>query len=282
MGSFTIGLRILKICLIFIFMYFSIGTYVLFTKTPNYIFPNISLLSKTEELSNFKLFDSSQNELLIREYGESEEKCLIFLSGQHGGIKQYENKLFNIFKKNNFKVFSISYPGQDGAIGQVKNISSLLTLTTSAVNRISLQCPPNKTIVYGRSLGATVAIYSIKESRISGIILESVAPSLSIAIRNYLNEKWYFNPLNILPIEQLISKNYNLKEPLSLLKNRPVSIFQGSNDSQTPLNQLQEHWTYNNNVSLHIIKGATHSNTYTQGITEIIKVANNMMTEPKS
>lgn len=272
--------RILLACSFLVCVYFSIGAYILYAQIPRYLFPNIVLTSKTEELHKFEFYDSLKNELLVREYGQSEDQCIVFFPGRHGGVKKYEETLFKAFQKNNFKVFSISYSGQDGAIGQVDNIASLIKLITDAMRAISLNCPPEKTIIYGRSLGATVAVHSIGKTKVAGVILEGVAPSLSIAVNNYLNSKWYLSPLKILPIELLLPKNYDLSEPLSILIATPVSIFQGANDSQTPLSQLQQSWSYGNNVSLHVVKSGEHSNTYIQATNEIVKVSKSILVQP--
>jgi pimeloyl-ACP methyl ester carboxylesterase len=272
--------RILLTCSFLVCAYFSIGAYLLYAQIPRYLFPNIVLTSKTEELHKFEFYDSLKNELLVREYGQSEDQCIVFFPGRHGGVKKYEENLFKAFKKNNFRVFSISYSGQDGAIGQVGNIASLIKLITDAIRTISLNCPPEKTIIYGRSLGATVAVHSLGKTKVAGVILEGVAPSLSIAVNNYLNSKWYLSPMRILPIELLLPKNYDLSDPLSILIATPVSIFQGTNDSQTPLSQLQQSWNYGNNVSLHIVKKGTHSDTYIQATNEIVKVAKSMLVQP--
>ena len=247
---------------------------------PRYLFPNIVLTSKTQELHKFEFYDSFKNELLVREYGGSEDQCIIFFPGRHGGVKKYEETLFKTFQTNYFKVFSISYSGQDGAIGQVHDIEVLVQLITDAMKAISLKCPPERTIIYGRSLGATVAAHSVRETEVSGVILESVAPSLSVAVNNYLNSKWYLSPLRALPISTLLPRDYDLSEPLSLLVTTPVSIFQGTNDSQTPLSQLQQSWNYGDNVLLHEVKSSEHSNTYIQATNEIVKVAKSMLVQP--
>ena len=274
--------RTILIFLLLIFVYFSVGAYLLCTQIPYFLFPDIALTSKTEELKKFRLSDTSKNELLIREYGKSEKQCIIFFPGRHGGIKKYEKTFFKILNDNNFKVFSISYSGQDGAMGEVNNIASLINLITDAIKEISLRCPPKKTIIYGRSLGATIAAYSAEKTKVSGVILESVSPSLSLAIKNHLNSKWYLRPLKILPINIILPKNYELVKPLSLLISMPVSIFQGTNDLETPLSQLQQSWVYSDNVSLHTIKTGVHSNTYIKATNKIVKVAEAMLQQPKS
>lgn len=244
---------------------------------PRYLFPKIPLTSKTAELNKLEFYDSSNNELLVREYGQSNEPCIIFFSGRHGGVKKYEDSLFSAFQRNGFKVFSISYPGQDGATGRVDSLTTLIELTNDAIRTISIRCSPEKSIVYGRSLGATVATYSLRDTKVSGIILEGVAPSLSIAVQNHLNSKWYLSPLQILPTDLLLQKDYKLSESLSLLKATPVSIFQGVNDTQTPLRQLKKSWDYGDNVSLHVVKKGQHSNAYVEAEDEIIAVAKRML-----
>jgi hypothetical protein len=108
--------RILLVCSLLICAYFFIGAYLLYAQMPRYLFPHIALTSKTEELHKFKFYDSFKNELLVREYGQSREQCILFFPGRHGGVKKYEKNLFKSFQNNNFKVFSISYSGQDGAL----------------------------------------------------------------------------------------------------------------------------------------------------------------------
>jgi hypothetical protein len=87
--------------------YFFIGAYLLHEKMPNLLFPNITLINKTHEVSTYEFSDSENNGLIIREYGQSNINCLIFFPGQHGGVERYEQEIFTSFQKNNFKVFSI-------------------------------------------------------------------------------------------------------------------------------------------------------------------------------
>ncbi|MEW6995210.1 hypothetical protein AADZ84_13195 [Colwelliaceae bacterium MEBiC 14330] len=115
-----------------------------------------------------------------------------------------------------------------------------------------------------------------------GVILESAAPSLSVAINHYLTSKWYLNPLQALPIKALLVKDYALSEPLSLFINTPVSIFQGTDDIKTPLHQIQKDWNYGENVTLQEVKTGRHSNTYIQATNEIVKVANYMLKQPST
>jgi len=269
--------RFLIFILLFISAYFSIGAYLLHEKMPTLLFPPFALIDKTHELSKYELSDSANNGLIIREYGKLNKNCLIFFPGQHGGVERYEEEIFTSFQKNNFTVFAISYSGQDGAKGYVDNISSLVELINKAMIKISTKCPASKTIAYGRSMGATVAAYAMVDQKISGLILESVAPSLSLAVKNHLRSKWSLAPLSLLPISKLLPSEYKLSDLLSLLKETPVAIFQGTHDTKTPLLQLENAWNYNANVSLHIVENSLHSNTHIKAKNEILKVAKSMV-----
>ncbi len=270
-------IRIVYVCLFTIFSYFSIGAYILQNQMPSFIFPLIPLEREASEIKKLELNDSSKNGILIREYGQFEKSCMVFFPGQRGGIHSYEKKLFSSFQKNEFKVFSISYSGQDGAKGRVNEIASLLELISDAMDIILLECSPKNTIVYGRSLGATIAAYTTSKLKLSGLILEGASPSLSIAISNYVNSIWYLKPLGLLPIYRLLPNDYKLKKPLSLLTEIPISIFQGAYDKKTLLKQLQQEWGYGANVYLHIVKNGNHSTTYIQALDEIISVAKSMV-----
>jgi predicted esterase len=143
--------------------------------------------------------------------------------------------------------------------------------------KISTKCSASKTIAYGRSMGATIAAHSMANQKIAGLILESAAPSLSIAVNNHLRSKWYLTPLSLLPISTLLPSEYKLSGLLSLLKETPIAIFQGTHDTKTPLNQLENTWNYNANVSLHTVENGLHSNTHIKAQEEILKVAKSMV-----
>jgi pimeloyl-ACP methyl ester carboxylesterase len=264
------------------FLYFSTGVYVLSQKLPYYIFPKVNLKQiNTNEVQQFSFYDASKNELLVREYGYSTAQCIVFFPGQHAGVNSYERNMFSDFVRNNFKVFSISYPGQDGAKGEVTTIASLTALITQAMLAISLQCEPASIVVYGRSLGGTIAAVSmsklINKINVSGLILESVSPSLSVSIKNNLHDNWYLQALSLLPIAYLVPNDYKLNALLNSLNNIPVVIFQGDMDVKTPLHQLITPLNDSKNVNLIVIQSGGHSDTYIKAKNDIISAAHSML-----
>lgn len=257
--------------------YFLVGVYVLSAKIPRVLFPQVVLKDNTSEQFKFSVVDTDKNELLVRQYGETNQPCVIFFPGQHGGALKYEQNIFTEFNKHGFTVFSLSYPGQDNAQGQVDDIASLVELIATAISQVSARCEPQQVIIYGRSLGATVASFSHVETTISGIILESVAPTLSGAINHQLKRRWYLAPLTLLPVKLLIPNDYSLFKPLTNSKHIPVSIFQGKDDAITPLSDLLLHWKKNEGVVLHQVKKGTHGNTYQLAMSDIINTAKSML-----
>ncbi|MDP2560607.1 alpha/beta hydrolase [Psychrobium sp. 1_MG-2023] len=269
--------RLLFIGLLLTLTYFSAGAYLLVNQLPAYLFPSTELTVKSTELAQFKVTDPFNNELVVREYGAADGQCIVFFPGRHGGVKRYEQELITPLNNRHFKVFMISYPGQDGAAGHLKSILQLVNLIDNAILSIEVKCSPKRTIFWGRSLGATLAAYTAQRVTVRGLILEGVSPSLSLAVENFLGSKWYLTPLKLLPIAELLPHDYKLQHSFSALNQMPINIFQGTNDLQTPLSQLQQRWRYGENVSLHIVKGGSHSDTYKRSLSEMMAVATQML-----
>ncbi|WP_343815056.1 alpha/beta hydrolase [Colwellia asteriadis] len=217
------------------------------------------------------------NGTLIRSYGDENGACIIFFPGQRGGVKYYERTLFNRFQSVGFQVFSLSYPGQEGAIARVDSVERFIVEIKEEVERISLDCLPSKTIVYGRSLGATLAAYSANTPYIVGVILEGASISLDKAIYHYLYKRWYLKPLNLLPIHALLRENYPLLDALVGLSEKPVVIYQGENDEVTPLRDISILLNHSDTVDLKVVANGKHHNTYYLALPDIIETASRMV-----
>ncbi|RLV58361.1 hypothetical protein D5018_17585 [Parashewanella curva] len=138
-------------------------------------------------------------------------------SGRTGGIKRYEKELFKIFTDKNLSAIYLSYPGQDGAKGRVDNTAALIKLLIISVKKSTKFCN-DKIFFYGRSLGSMLATIVAIEISPDGLILEGASPSLSAAIRNHLNLKWYLKPYTFLPIESLLADDIKIEDYLKKLQ----------------------------------------------------------------
>lgn len=126
-----------------------------------------------------------------------------------------------------------------------------------------------------------MALYSARESKPAGLVLEGVAPSLSMALRAYMTSKWYLMPLVVLPIERLLAHDYSLEESMSWLEGVPVVIFQGTEDTTTPLEPLKAAVARVRGVDVRSVVGANHSNAYAVAHEEYISTVTTMAASGK-
>ncbi len=212
---------------------------------------------------------SDDAEVISRFYGKGYSPCIVIFPGRHGGVQRYENELIKIFTDHNFNVIYLSYPGQDGAKGRVKNTATLIKLLTLTVQKSTKFCN-EKTFFYGRSLGSMLATIVASETPPNGLILEGASPSLSSAIRNRLNSKWYLKPYKLLPIEYLLDQDIKIKDYLTKLPQTHVVVFQGENDSITPIASMREVLTP---LQLDVVsvKKGDHKNTFILAQKDIIQ-----------
>lgn len=254
--------RIIAICLFFVIIYFGVATFGLKFYLSELVFKKIPDVESTESVQ-FSIA-SNNDELLIRLYGEvSNPECVIFFPGLHGGVLKYETEIFKTLTARGFSVYALSYPGVEGANG-TSTFDSVKIITLDAVKYIikSTSCEMNNTIYVGRSLGASVALMTATNMKPKGIVLDSVAASLSKSIRIKLSSSIFTKPINILPIEMFIGFDILLENALKQLKDVPITIFQGENDSITPLENIELILEHFENVKLYPIAMASHHNTY--------------------
>lgn len=242
-------------------LYIGVAVYALMFALDSHLFPSITLDAATTETTSFHVTDSSGNTLLIRRYDAGQTGCVVFFPGQHGGITTYEHQLFPHLRNAGLTVFALAYPGQDGAKGNAQ-LASLQPLIAQAMQTIQQTCSAEKTVLVGRSLGAMLAAYTAKTDATAGLILESAAPSLSVAVTRSLQVKWYLCPLAALPIATILPHNYSLTEALTSIPDVPVVIFQGTADTQTPIADLQIPHALPTHVRVVAVTGGTHANTY--------------------
>ena len=256
-------------------MYVGSAIYLLMFALDSRLFPPVALDAATTETALFDVADTSGN-MLVRRYDAGQRGCVVFFSGQHGGITTYERQLFPHLRNAGLTVFSLAYPGQDGAHGEAQ-LATLHALIAQAMHTIQQTCPEEKTILVGRSLGAMLAAYTTNTYPAAGLVLESVAPSLSVAVTRSLQAKWYLSPLAALPIAAILPHDYSLTEALSDIPNVPVVIFQGTADTQTPIADLYESQAIPAHIRVIPVKGGTHSDTYQQAMAVYVETVLQML-----
>ena len=228
----------MRIAVILILVYFAFGALFIRYALPYFLFPPNSVTQPTEEICNFSL-GSNQMQVIARSYGVQGEPCLFFFPGQHGGVSRYENELVSSSAFDTFNITIFSYPSQDGASGSVSSLEKLndllvrLALLTESKNSCS------KLYLYGRSLGAMVAVSVSSSLNVDGIILESASESLVSALKNKFYKNWYLSPYQILPIKLLLQRDYELEKLILEQKAGNILLVQGTADIVTPLKPIQ-------------------------------------------
>ena len=257
-------------------LYLGVAIYTLRFALDSRLFPPITLESATTETTAFHVPDTAGNTLLVRRYDAGQTGCVVFFPGQHGGITTYERQLLPHLRNKGLTVFALAYPGQDGAHGEAQ-LATLQALIAPAMHTIQQTCPKEKTVLVGRSLGAMLAAYTAKTYPVAGLVLESAAPSLSVAVTRSLQAKWYLSPLAALPIAEILPHDYSLMEALSNIPGVPVVIFQGTADTQTPIADLYESQAIPAHIRIIPGQGSTHADTYQQTMTVYVETVLQML-----
>ena len=250
----------LRIAAILILAYFAFGALFIRFALPYFLFPPNKVTQPTEEIRNFSI-SSSQMQVISRTYGVQGKPCLFFFPGQHGGVSRYENELVTSPELNTFNITIFSYPSQDGALGNVSSLEKLnaLLIRLALLTESENSCP--QLYLYGRSLGAMVAVSVSTSLNVDGIVLEGASESLASALNNKFNKIWYLSPYQILPIKMLLKQNYNLEQLIIEQKTGNILLVQGTVDKVTPLRQIQS-IAKQNHIDILEVENGNHESTF--------------------
>lgn len=245
--------------------YFSVAAYAIHFGMDRLLFPPTADPQTMQMRSAFAVANTAGDELLIRRYGRMQRGCAVFFPGQHGSIAAYQRQLFPRLAAAGLEVFALSYPGQDGASGRT-HLDDIEQLAQRALVTIESSCSMDKTVFFGRSLGAMLAANAAKTRHPAGLVLEGAAPLLSTAVRTRLRSQWLLAALTVLPIERLLPHDYSLSDALNGSASMPVAIFQGTADVQAPLSDLLAMAVPPGKVQIIPVEGGTHSDAYLLGL----------------
>lgn len=275
--NMTIKHRIVCAVAALLLVYYVFAAYVLRYSLDRLVFPH-TRGEHTSEIDRYRVADLNGNELIVRKYGNGKKGCAVFFPGQHGGIGRYEKTLFGPLVENGVTVFALTYPGQDGAAGN-GNFSNVQGLIQKALTRINSSYPIKDSVFAGRSLGSMIAVMAAGQWHPRGLVLEGTAPALSDSVCSYMKSKWYLRPAALLPVHMIIKKDYLLTAALRNLTTTKTAIFQGDNDSLTPLEPIKKMIKEHHDVSLFAVSDATHSDAYIKALPLYIETISNMLNQ---
>jgi uncharacterized protein len=146
----------------------------------------------------------------------------------HGNAGNISHRLANIRElfRRGLSVFIFDYRGYGRSTGTPSE-PGLYQDALAGYDYLWNRCgiPPNRIVVFGRSLGACVAGEVAIRRSSAGVILEGAFPSIqSMSDHHYLG----------LPARWLLSVDFNLAEKVAKLR-RPILVIHGEKDSIVPV-----------------------------------------------
>ena len=190
--------------------------------------PFINSYSQTHKEFTFKeVFIKTNDNLKLKGWFHEKDiknkKTLVFFHGNAGDLTNRVYKL-NVLKNLDINFLILAYRGFSGNLGKPSEQGLYEDARSSLkwLNEIGVE--DNKIIIYGESLGTSVAVEVSQNKKFSGIILESPFTSMS-----KIGKKHY----PIFPVDLILKDKFNT---LSKLKNieSPTIVLHGKQDKIVP------------------------------------------------
>jgi|WetSurSiteA1Bulk_404760.scaffolds.fasta_scaffold15501_2 pimeloyl-ACP methyl ester carboxylesterase len=160
---------------------------------------------------------------------------LIYFNGNGETVSENIGRYKYLSDTYNVVVFSFDYRGYGESTGK-PTIEHCLKDAVAINDFVAEKCG-DKCVVYGRSLGAGMAVYLGSQRPIKGIILESPASTISSAISSWNKTAlpWYLRPfLRFKPEKRLLNENL---QPINFAGkiNCPSLVIHGEKDDIIPV-----------------------------------------------
>lgn len=197
--------------------------------------------------------DGNINGLWFRKKEKTSGKgVIIYFHGNVGNLSKWGHVYGNQFHETGLDYFVMDYRGYGKSNGKVSE--RLFFKDTIAVyDFIKEHYPPDKIIIYGRSIGSGMASYLASQVKARRLILETPFASISDLFHSY----YPFLPKLFL-FKFPLKNKHHLKQVAY-----PISIFAGDNDMVTPLRSATPlKKSLKEKDEFIIIKGASHSNLW--------------------
>lgn len=184
--------------------------------------------------------------------------CVVFFPGQHG-LGGFESRIVPLMASRGVATFTATYA--PAPRGSRLTLAQAERFALGVVRQVEARCG-ERYVVVGRSLGAMVAAYAVRQHHPAALLLEGASPSLAAAVRSML-KPWLGHRLaGLVPVERLLARNYNLQDALGAERRFPVTIIQGTHDLQTPMSDLAEPGALPSGVEIVPVQGADHQGTW--------------------
>jgi fermentation-respiration switch protein FrsA (DUF1100 family) len=207
----------------FLLIYSSVGLYLFFFADKLIFIPNTSSYSESENILKLTTTNNLQIASLYLS-NNTADYTILYAHGNAEDLGEIEFRLQQ-FYQNGFSVFAYDYPGYGISTGKPTEKNVYLAINTAYKYLTqTLNIPPDKIIVYGRSVGGGSALELAANNSVAGVILES---TFTTPFRVVI-------PFPIFPFE----KFDNVKKIQNI--NSPILIMHGKQDSIIPIEHSQK------------------------------------------
>jgi pimeloyl-ACP methyl ester carboxylesterase len=205
--------------------------------------------------------------LLLQKENAKSAPTIIFFHGNAGNIGLRLPNAKQMMKNLNANVMMVEYRGY-GDSDTVKPNEAGLKLDAQAALRFIVKHPkidPSKIIIFGRSLGGSVAFHLAQYAQqnnlpVAGVVVENTFLSISSMVDHLMPYVAPFKPL----VLRLDWNSENIVPRLEM----PVFYIGGAQDQLVPhphMLKLYKKTTRSRLVRLHVVPDGTHNETWVQG-----------------
>ncbi len=206
--------------------------------------------------------DISENQqvhsLLIHSDQPKAKGLIVYFHGNAGNLNRW-SKEANKLTSFGYDVLAVDYPGYGKSPGKPSEAGFYATAQAS-MEWVSQQ-DYAKTVVYGRSLGSAVALYTASNFEVDMTILETTFYDMpSLVKKRFFPAKLYY------PKNEVSFPNHAFMKQIE----SPIHILQGDRDRITPVQEANKLLPLlKQQDSFTLIKGGTHKNLATSKVYQV-------------
>jgi len=207
-------------------------------------------------------------DLPVYSAGSVDGGCVILFPGQHGLAGGFESQLVPSMASRGIATFTATYAARPGAARL--RLEQARGFALEVVRWVEQRCG-RRYVVIGRSLGSMLAAYATRGHRPAALLLEGASPSLAAALRSAMTPLLGNRLAAWMPLERLLTTNYNLRDALGPEPQFPVTIIQGTRDARTPMSDLTAPGAVPAWVEVVPVPGADHQGTWRAFMPEYVE-----------
>ncbi len=229
--------------------------------------PLISEIKEEAEIKTFRAKNGLKLGYMHLNPGNGSLPKIIFCHGNDKNItaKKFQKKLLFLVQKG-FEVFALDYRGYGNSEG-IPDEAGVYSDLSEFVNYLEaeLNIKPEKTVIWGHSLGAAIAVNEASRQNFLALIMEggftSIEDMRDFRIKHDDKGNFLSNFIRNLIYNSLkISQKFDSKEKIHLI-NSPMLIIHSKNDKVVPYQMSLQLSKLNPKAKVFIFEKGSHNST---------------------